>query len=75
MSYDVFLSVLGFCPRARDIAPRDIVAAQNIARRASHTPRTGRAWARVLRSERRLFKRIAPLMGRGIVIGGVAGTR
>ncbi len=52
----------------------DHVAALNLARRAAETPRTGRAWARVLRSERRLFKRMAPKMGRGLVIGGILGT-
>jgi hypothetical protein len=69
------LDTLGFCPRACDLTPRDGVAALNLARRAAETPRTGRTWARVLRSERRLFKRMAPLMGRGIVIGGIPGTK
>lgn len=69
------LDTLGFCPRAADLTPRDAVAALNLARRAQTTPRTGRAWARVLRSERRLFKRMAPLMGRGLTIGGIPGTR
>ncbi len=72
---DALLATVGFCPRLRDLTPRDGVAVLNIARRIAETPRVGRGWARVIRSERRLFKRMAPLMGRGIVIGGIPGTK
>ena len=72
---DALLATVGFCPEAKHLTHRDHVAALNLSRRAAVTPRTGRAWARVLRSERRLFKRMAPLMGSGMTIGGIRGTK
>ena len=72
---NALLTTIGFCPSGEHVNSRDRVAALNLARRAETTPRTGRAWARVLRSERRLFKRMAPKMARGMVIGGIPGTK
>lgn len=75
LAADALLSTVGFCPEARHLTHRDHVAALNLAHRVAETPRAGRAWARVLKSERRLFKRMAPLMSSGMAIGGIQGTK
>jgi len=78
-----FLDTMGFLPQLGRLARVDYEAALNIERRwkksdfyprpATEVP--GRVAARLRKSCRRLSKRTARLLGRGITIGGVAGTK